>query len=77
VSWHEVCLVSPNQLFTTDACSLAYAELFLVIATIVRRFDMELYETPKRNIDLARDLGTPYPEKGNLSVRAVITGVLE
>ncbi|RLL95402.1 hypothetical protein CFD26_102729 [Aspergillus turcosus] len=57
--------------------NLAYAELFLVIATMLHRFDMELYETPKRNIDLARDFGTPYPEKGNLSVRAVITGVLQ
>jgi hypothetical protein len=43
----------------------------------VRRFDMELYETPKANIDFARDFGTPYPEKGNLSVRAMITGVIQ
>ncbi|GIK06764.1 hypothetical protein Aspvir_002415 [Aspergillus viridinutans] len=57
--------------------NLAYAELFLVTATLVRRFDMELYETPKKNIELARDFGTPYPEKGNLSVRAIITGVIE
>ncbi|KAF7595467.1 hypothetical protein BBP40_005803 [Aspergillus hancockii] len=56
--------------------NLAYAELFLVLATIVRRFDMELHETPKSNIDFARDFGTPYPEKGNLSVRAMITGVI-
>ncbi|GFF31299.1 trichodiene oxygenase [Aspergillus udagawae] len=57
--------------------NLAYAELFLVIATLVRRFDMELYETPKENIEFARDFGTPYPEKGNLSVRAIVTGVIE
>ncbi|PIG81948.1 cytochrome P450 [Aspergillus arachidicola] len=56
--------------------NLAYAELFLVIATIVRRFDIELYETPKSNIDFARDFGTPYPDKGNFSVRALITGVV-
>ncbi|RAQ44084.1 cytochrome P450 [Aspergillus flavus] len=56
--------------------NLAYAELFLVIATIVRRFDIELYETPKSNIDFARDFGTPYPDKGNFSVRALITGVI-
>ncbi|GMG29801.1 unnamed protein product [Aspergillus oryzae] len=55
---------------------LAYAELFLVIATIVRRFDIELYETPKSNIDFARDFGTPYPDKGNFSVRALVTGVI-
>jgi hypothetical protein len=76
VCWLEVCVISLDQLFTTDLCSLAYAELFLVIATLVRRFDMELYETPKENIEFARDFGTPYPEKGNLSVRAIVTGVI-
>ncbi|KAJ0414237.1 cytochrome P450 [Aspergillus carlsbadensis] len=56
--------------------NLAYAELFLVIATMVRRFDMELHETPKANIELARDFGTPWPDKGGLSVRAIVTGVV-
>ncbi|GAB1210519.1 hypothetical protein APSETT445_009313 [Aspergillus pseudonomiae] len=56
--------------------NLAYAELFLVIATVVRRFDIELYETPKSNIDFARDFGTPYPDKGNFSVRGLVTGVV-
>ncbi|KAE8151511.1 cytochrome P450 [Aspergillus avenaceus] len=56
--------------------NLAYAELFLVIATIVRRFEMELHDTPKSNIDFARDFGTPYPDKGNFSVQALITGVI-
>ncbi|KAL3464472.1 cytochrome P450 [Aspergillus heterothallicus] len=56
--------------------NLAYAELFLVIATMVRRFDMELYESPKANIELVRDFGTPWPDKGGLSVRALVTGVI-
>ncbi|KAL4862829.1 hypothetical protein BDV12DRAFT_38719 [Aspergillus spectabilis] len=56
--------------------NLAYAELFLVIATLVRRFDLELFETPKANIDFARDFGTPWPDEGGLSVRALITGVI-
>ncbi|RAL03516.1 cytochrome P450 [Aspergillus ibericus CBS 121593] len=55
---------------------LAYAELFVVLATLIRRFDMELYETTKANIDFVRDFATPYPEKGNLSVRTVVTGVI-
>ncbi|KKK18903.1 hypothetical protein P175DRAFT_0516031 [Aspergillus ochraceoroseus IBT 24754] len=56
--------------------NLAYAELFLVIAMIVRRFDIEMYETTERNIEFARDFGTPFPDKGNMSVRALITAVV-
>ena len=37
---------------------------------------MELYETTKANLDFVRDFGVPYPEKGNLKERAVITGVI-
>ncbi|PKX90220.1 cytochrome P450 [Aspergillus novofumigatus IBT 16806] len=51
----------------------AYAEMFLIIATLAHRFDLELYETPKENIEFARDFGTPYPAKGSLSVRITIT----
>jgi hypothetical protein len=43
---------------------------------MVRRFDMELHETPKANIELARDFGTPWPDKGGLSVRSIITRVI-
>ncbi|KAL3471771.1 cytochrome P450 [Aspergillus californicus] len=56
--------------------NLAYAELFLVIASIVRKFDMELYETPKAKIEFARDFGTPWPEEGGMTVRATVTRVL-
>lgn len=52
---------------------LAYAELFIVIATLMRMFDMELADTPRETIEFARDFGTPYPEKGNLCVKARIT----
>ncbi|GKZ16483.1 hypothetical protein AbraIFM66951_000289 [Aspergillus brasiliensis] len=55
---------------------LAYAELFIVIATLMRSFNMELAETPRETIEFARDFGTPYPEKGNLCVKARITGLV-
>lgn len=57
--------------------SLAYAELYLILSTLVRRFDLELYETTKKNIDFARDFGTPYPEEGNFSVRVMVTGIVD
>ncbi|KAL4876881.1 cytochrome P450 [Aspergillus karnatakaensis] len=56
--------------------NLAWAELFLVIATLVRRFEIEIYETPEENIEFARDFGTPWPDKGGLSVQAVVKGTI-
>ncbi|PYH75502.1 cytochrome protein [Aspergillus uvarum CBS 121591] len=56
--------------------NLAYAELYLVIAALVRRFEMELYETPRSTIELKRDFGTPYPEEGHLKVQVMVTGLI-
>ncbi|KAJ5317857.1 hypothetical protein N7508_002365 [Penicillium antarcticum] len=57
--------------------NLAYAELFLVLAAFVRRFDMELFETTEKQIAFVRDFGTPYPDEGNTTVRATVTGVIK
>ncbi|BCS03651.1 cytochrome P450 [Aspergillus luchuensis] len=56
---------------------LAIAELFIVIASLMRQFDMELVDTPKETIEFARDFGAPYPEKGNLFIKARITGLAQ
>jgi hypothetical protein len=56
---------------------LAYAELFLVLAAFVRRYDMELFETTEKNIAFERDFGTPYPDEGNTCVRAMVTRVIQ
>jgi len=37
-------------------CRLAYAELYLTTAMVHRRFETELYETVRDDIDMARDL---------------------
>ncbi|KAJ5343079.1 hypothetical protein MYU51_016283 [Penicillium brevicompactum] len=57
--------------------NLAYAELFLVLAAFVRRYDMELFETSEKDIAFARDFGTPYPDEGNLRVQAMVTKLIE
>ncbi|CAG7931468.1 unnamed protein product [Penicillium olsonii] len=57
--------------------NLAYAELYLVLAAFVRRYDMELFETTEKDIAFARDFGTPYPDDGNIRVRAMVTKVIE
>ncbi|KAJ5495040.1 cytochrome monooxygenase aflU [Penicillium diatomitis] len=54
--------------------NLAYAEIYLTIATLVRRFELELFETTKENIAFARDFGTPYPDQGNYSLRVLVKG---
>ncbi|KAJ5416866.1 uncharacterized protein N7487_000416 [Penicillium crustosum] len=57
--------------------NLAYAEMFLVLAGFVRRFDMELFETSAKDIAFARDFGTPYPDEGNPRVRVMVTKVID
>ena len=58
-------------------CSLAYAELFLTIAIIVRRFELELFETTGKDIAFARDFGTPFPDEGNYSVKVLVKGLVQ
>ncbi|KAJ5134654.1 hypothetical protein N7448_000326 [Penicillium atrosanguineum] len=56
--------------------NLVYAELYLIISTLVRRFDLELYETTDKHIGFARDFGTPYPVEGNFNVRVMVTRII-
>ncbi len=67
---------------------LAYAELYLTIATVARNFlsierddddggilgvkGMKLFETDRRDTDMKRDLGFPAPEKGRGNIRIVL-----
>lgn len=56
--------------------NLAYAELYMTLASIIRRFDVELYETRPENIRIYREMGIGQPKKGDFSVRAKITKVI-
>lgn len=57
--------------------SLAYAEMYLAIAALIRRFDLELFETTKKNIEFARDFGTPFPDEGNYCVKVLVKGIVK
>ncbi|KAF4236360.1 hypothetical protein CNMCM6805_005849 [Aspergillus fumigatiaffinis] len=57
--------------------NLAYAELYLVIARIVRQFDVELCETTPEDVRFARDYVVPHAENGPWSVKGRIVRVLE
>ncbi|KAJ5392278.1 hypothetical protein N7509_007768 [Penicillium cosmopolitanum] len=56
--------------------NLAYCEMYLVLAHVVRHYDMELYETTFENVHLVRDLGLGFPKDKPLSVKTQVIGIL-
>ncbi|KAL8909677.1 MAG: hypothetical protein Q9171_004948 [Xanthocarpia ochracea] len=52
--------------------NLAYAELYMTIATIFRRFEMELFETDRATVEYARDYFNPFPENGCDGVKVLV-----
>ncbi|CAL8578962.1 hypothetical protein XPA_004726 [Xanthoria parietina] len=51
---------------------LAYAELYITIATIFRRFELALFETERATVEYARDYFNPFPEHGGDGVRVLV-----
>lgn len=53
--------------------SLAWSELYQVIATVFRKFDMRLYETTEsRNVKIVRDLSIAMMEPRSKGIRVKI-----
>ncbi|PYH91308.1 benzoate 4-monooxygenase cytochrome P450 [Aspergillus ellipticus CBS 707.79] len=57
--------------------NLACAELYLTIAALVRRFDLELYDTPPENMGFAREMIVQRPEKGVWTLKVRVVRVVE
>ncbi|OGM51153.1 cytochrome P450 oxygenase [Aspergillus bombycis] len=55
--------------------NLAYAELHTALAAIVRRFDLELYQTTAEDIRFARDKLLPRAKDGPWRIRVKIVGI--
>lgn len=51
---------------------LAYAELYVGLASLFRRFDFDLYETDRSDVELARDRFVPRPVSSSQGVRVVV-----
>ena len=51
---------------------MAYAEMFAAIATIFRRFDLELFETDKSSVEFYRDYVTAQVKPGGMGVRVLV-----
>jgi hypothetical protein len=45
---------------------------YLATAALIRRFELGLFETTEKNIEFARDFGTPFPDEGNYSIRVQV-----
>ncbi len=72
---HKFPLIIHSNPLTRGFRSLAYAELYITLATLFRRFDMELHETDRSCVDPKYDYFAPFPENddlGNGRVRVLI-----
>lgn len=52
--------------------NLGYAMLYFSIATVVARFDMELFKTSFEDVNLERDWTIPQPRVGSEGVQALV-----
>jgi cytochrome P450 len=51
---------------------LAQAEIYLTLAAVFGRFDMDIYETSRADIDVAHDFFNPQPRKGSQGLRVTV-----
>ena len=59
----------------TRAClgiNLAYAEMYLTLAAVFHRFDLELYETTREDIEVTHDFFNPSVKLDSKGVRALV-----
>ena len=59
----------------TRACvgmNLAYAEMYVVLATLVRRFEMVLFETGREDVEVKHEYHIPRVRKGSKGVRGLV-----
>ncbi|KAI9044814.1 putative cytochrome P450 oxygenase [Aspergillus affinis] len=56
--------------------NLAYSELYMAIAYLVRRFDLELHDTPPENLRITRDMGVGFPDTYEFKVSAKVVGMV-
>jgi cytochrome P450 len=59
----------------TRAClgiNLAYAEIYLTLAAVFRRFDLELFETTREDVDIVHDFFSPSARLDSKGVRVLV-----
>jgi dihydroneopterin aldolase len=56
--------------------SLAYAEIYLTLATIVQSFELELFETSVEDVTMVHDFFVAVPRLDSKGVRVKVTASL-
>lgn len=52
--------------------SLARAELYLALGTIFRRFDTELFQTSREDVDIEQDHFVPRPKVESQGIKILV-----
>lgn len=52
--------------------NLARAEMYIAVAALVRRFEMDLFESSRRDVDLVHDLFLPQVDRRSRGVRVLV-----
>lgn len=55
--------------------SLAYAELYLTLAMVVRRFNFEIHETDVTDVKMRHDFMVPSPKTNSKGVRVTVKNI--
>jgi len=55
---------------------LAYAQLYVVLANVMRRCELELFETEYKDVGFLRDMFVPLPAQGTKGLRVLVKDVL-
>ena len=53
--------------------SLAYAELYLTLSAVLRRFDFKLFDTTSEDIEAVCDAFMPMPKEDSKGVRVLVS----
>lgn len=51
---------------------MAYCEMFIALATVFRRHELQLFETTKEEVSFHHDMVTPQPPYGSKGVRVLV-----
>jgi cytochrome P450 len=56
---------------------LAKTEIYATLAALFRRFDLELYQTDRSDVDMAHDFFVPHTRLDSKGIRVLVTGVAD
>lgn len=54
----------------------AWAQLYLLLANIIRRCDLEMFETEWRDVGFVREFGGPFPAPDARGLRVIVKNVV-